>query len=67
MRRPPEAASQRSRFHYPRGMETLGDDLALLSVGSNGKIHQDRRLVIALAGSELVRLAARGARAGQCR
>jgi Golgi phosphoprotein 3 (GPP34) len=41
-------------------METLGDDLALLSVGQNGKIHQDRRLPIALAGSELVQLAARG-------
>jgi Golgi phosphoprotein 3 (GPP34) len=41
-------------------METLGDDLALLSVGSNGKIQQGRRLAIALAGSELVRLAARG-------
>ena len=51
---------QRSRVHYPRGMETLGDDLALLSVGPNGKIQQDRRLAIALAGSELVRLAARG-------
>ena len=41
-------------------METLDDDLALLSVGQNGKIHQDRRLPIALAGSELVQLAARG-------
>lgn len=41
-------------------METLGDDLALLSVGPNGKIQQDRRLAIALAGSELVQLAARG-------
>jgi len=41
-------------------METLGDDLALLSVGPNGKIQQDQRLAIALAGSELVRLAARG-------
>jgi hypothetical protein len=41
-------------------METLGDDLALLSVGPNGKVQQDRRLAIALAGSELVRLAARG-------
>src|SRR5258708_27592755 len=40
-------------------MEGLGDDLALLSVGPNGKIQQDRRLAIALAGSELVRLAAR--------
>jgi len=48
------------RVHYPRSMETLGDDLALLSVGPNGKIQQDRRLAIALAGSELVRLAARG-------
>lgn len=41
-------------------METLGEDLALLSVGSNGKIQQPHRLAIALAGSELVRLAARG-------
>jgi hypothetical protein len=41
-------------------METLGDDLALLSLGPNGKIQQDRRLAIALAGSELVQLAARG-------
>ena len=44
-------------------METLGEDLALLSAGSNGKIQQPHRLAIALAGSELVRLAARG-RAG---
>jgi hypothetical protein len=41
-------------------METLGEDLALLSAGSNGKIQQPHRLAIALAGSELVRLAARG-------
>jgi len=41
-------------------METLGDDLALLSVGPGGKVHEDRRLAIALAGSELVQLAARG-------
>ena len=41
-------------------METLGDDLALLSVAPNGKIHQGQRLAIALAGSELVRLAERG-------
>ncbi|HUC26485.1 MAG TPA: GPP34 family phosphoprotein [Streptosporangiaceae bacterium] len=41
-------------------METVGDDLALLSVGPNGKIHEDRRLAIALAGPALVRLAARG-------
>ena len=44
-------------------METLGEDLALLSVGPNGRIQQGQRLAIALAGSELVRLAARG-RAG---
>jgi len=42
------------------GMETLGEDLALLSVGRNGRIQQGQRLAIALAGSELVRLAARG-------
>jgi hypothetical protein len=42
-----------------RAMETLGDDLALLSVGQNGKIQQDKRLAIALAGAELVRLAVR--------
>jgi len=41
-------------------METLGDDLALLSVRPGGKVHEDRRLAIALAGSELVQLAARG-------
>jgi hypothetical protein len=41
-------------------METLGEDLALLSVGPNGRIQQGQRLAIALAGSELVRLAARG-------
>jgi len=41
-------------------METLGEDLALLSVGPNGRIQQGHRLAIALAGSELVRLAARG-------
>ena len=41
-------------------METLGEDLALLSVGSNGRVQQPQRLGIALAGSELVRLAARG-------
>jgi hypothetical protein len=41
-------------------METLGEDLALLSVGPNGRIRQGQRLAIALAGSELVRLAARG-------
>jgi Golgi phosphoprotein 3 GPP34 len=41
-------------------METLGEDLALLSVGPNGKVQQPHRLAIALAGSELVRLAARG-------
>jgi hypothetical protein len=41
-------------------METLGDDLALLSVGASGRIQEDRRLAISLAGSELVRLAARG-------
>jgi len=46
--------------HYPRSMETLGDDLALLSVMPNGKVQDDRRLAMALAGSELVRLAARG-------
>ena len=48
-----------SRSITLRGMETLGDDLALLSIGHNGKIQQDKRLAIALAGSELVRLAAR--------
>ncbi|HEV8219020.1 MAG TPA: GPP34 family phosphoprotein [Streptosporangiaceae bacterium] len=41
-------------------METLGEDLALLSVGSNGRVQQAQRLGIALAGSELVRLAAHG-------
>jgi len=41
-------------------MERLGEDLALLSVGPNGRIQQGQRLAIALAGSELVRLAARG-------
>jgi hypothetical protein len=41
-------------------METLGEDLALLAVGPNGRIQQGQRLAIALAGSELVRLAARG-------
>jgi hypothetical protein len=48
-----------SRSVTLRGMETLGDDLALLSVGQNGRIQQDKRLAIALAGSELVRLAVR--------
>jgi hypothetical protein len=41
-------------------METLGEDLALLSVGAKGRIQQGQRLAIALTGSELVRLAARG-------
>ena len=41
-------------------METLGEDLALLSVGPRGKVQQGQRLAIALAGSELVRLAALG-------
>jgi hypothetical protein len=41
-------------------METLGEDLALLSVRPNGRIQQGQRLAIALAGSELVRLAAHG-------
>jgi hypothetical protein len=41
-------------------METLGEDLALLSVGPNGRVQHAQRLAIALAGSELVRLAAHG-------
>jgi hypothetical protein len=40
-------------------MQTLGDDLVLLSVGPNGKIQDDQPLAVSSAGSELVRLAAR--------
>jgi Golgi phosphoprotein 3 (GPP34) len=42
------------------GVETLGDDLALLAVRPDGKVLASQQLAVSLMGSELVRLAARG-------
>jgi hypothetical protein len=41
-------------------MDTLGEDLVLLALRPNGTMHAQQKLRFALAGSELVRLAAAG-------
>ena len=43
-----------------RAVETLGDDLVLLSIGPNGAIGTAEKLRFGLSGAELVRLAALG-------